>query len=349
MKELYTISFECEVLTPMFLGSSNPRDAELRPPSIKGAMRYWWRAMNGNLDIEELRKKEGDIFGSSAGTGKKSKVIISLNSDKVIISTQQLPNHPVIEYSRRDRNTGRVTTGKMDAITFFAYGKTPSRDRNTNQMGTWAEYIKPGSAFTIKLSSFDQTVLAEAVKSFLTLAHFGGLGGKSKNGFGSFQILKIDGSIPEFAGFNPASLIKGEGIPSYPAFSAKSVVIEHSDGKNTWDIALADMAMRYQLSKKVLKKTGGLPESNTFENKKELVGMLLSRSDIKLPNRPKRIPKPFHMKIFKNPENKYCERILFLPSKFLEGKRNSQNENSLATLQKEFLAYLDLMVRELRK
>ena len=41
------------VVTPMFLGGAKPNDfAELRPPSIKSAMRYWYRA----LDKQEFMK-----------------------------------------------------------------------------------------------------------------------------------------------------------------------------------------------------------------------------------------------------------------------------------------------------
>ncbi len=38
---------------------------ELRPPSIKGAMRFWWRAIHGNLSLEELKKEESKIFGGT--------------------------------------------------------------------------------------------------------------------------------------------------------------------------------------------------------------------------------------------------------------------------------------------
>ncbi len=35
-----------KTVTPLFLGGANPNDtAELRAPSIKGALRFWYRAM----------------------------------------------------------------------------------------------------------------------------------------------------------------------------------------------------------------------------------------------------------------------------------------------------------------
>jgi len=39
--------FEVEVVTPMFLGRANNLEAELRVPSIKDMLRFWWRATCG--------------------------------------------------------------------------------------------------------------------------------------------------------------------------------------------------------------------------------------------------------------------------------------------------------------
>ena len=62
---MQSITFECEVITPMFLAGADGTTPELRAPSIKGALRFWWRAMNGHLSLDELKKKEGDIFGNT--------------------------------------------------------------------------------------------------------------------------------------------------------------------------------------------------------------------------------------------------------------------------------------------
>lgn len=48
--------FEVEVVTPMFMGSANINEAELRTPSLKGMLRFWWRATCGIGDIQELKK-----------------------------------------------------------------------------------------------------------------------------------------------------------------------------------------------------------------------------------------------------------------------------------------------------
>jgi len=80
-----TITFECETITPMFMYGADGTTPELRPASIKGVMRFWWRAIHGNLELSELKKKEGEIFGD---TEKKSSFSIKvekykLNSKKI--------------------------------------------------------------------------------------------------------------------------------------------------------------------------------------------------------------------------------------------------------------------------
>ena len=44
--------FECETITPMFMYEADGITPELRPASIKGVMRFWWRAINGNLSLD---------------------------------------------------------------------------------------------------------------------------------------------------------------------------------------------------------------------------------------------------------------------------------------------------------
>jgi len=39
------LSFKIHVATPLFLSGANQQKVELRPPSIRGALRFWFRAM----------------------------------------------------------------------------------------------------------------------------------------------------------------------------------------------------------------------------------------------------------------------------------------------------------------
>ena len=134
---------------------------ELRTPSIKGALRYWWRAMNGHLPLEDkkdnkgvviekgLRTIEGDIFGD---TSQRSEIIIQgidIIDNYNIVKEAKVPHKPF----------------KNDAF-----------DKGLN--------------FNIRFAltdskSFNKSQLESLI--FLTFT-LGGLGNRSRRGFGSVKI-----------------------------------------------------------------------------------------------------------------------------------------------------------------
>jgi CRISPR-associated protein Cmr1 len=77
---LETEIIKCKTITPLLLTGADGRTLELRPPSIKGMMRFWWRAVNGDLSLEELKKRESDLFGTSNEKVGKSKVRIRIQN-----------------------------------------------------------------------------------------------------------------------------------------------------------------------------------------------------------------------------------------------------------------------------
>lgn len=154
---MYSITFECEVITPMFLAGADGSTPELRAPSIKGALRFWWRAMHGHLGLKELQRREGIIFGSTE-TGR-SKVIIQITQDM-----------------QWDGRSGAAPT--------------PHKPRfNKNA-------FKAGQRFGIKLTltqdldfgNGEGFKFKDLERLFLLTATFGGIGGRVRRGFGAFDI-----------------------------------------------------------------------------------------------------------------------------------------------------------------
>ncbi|MYB92480.1 MAG: type III-B CRISPR module RAMP protein Cmr1 [Gammaproteobacteria bacterium] len=62
-----TTQLRLEIVTPMFLRGSDNETPELRPPAFKALFRYWWRAAVNEMNVNTLRKKEADLFGSTKG------------------------------------------------------------------------------------------------------------------------------------------------------------------------------------------------------------------------------------------------------------------------------------------
>ncbi len=171
---MHQITFHCRIISPMFLSGADGQTPELRAPSIKGALRFWWRACNGHLPLSELREKEDNIFGGVGGKkGNRSKVILRVENREIKIG--QLPK------SSRNDNPG---------INYLWY----SIPMNDNRPGIWE------GDFIATLSSFDKNLLFDAALSFWLLSNLGGIGTRSRRGAGSFQItsVKSNFALPNF-------------------------------------------------------------------------------------------------------------------------------------------------------
>ncbi len=89
---MHTTELELETVTPMFLRGHDNRTPELRPPPFKALFRYWWRATRAITNSDDLREKEGEIFGN---TGKRSSLQIRIpgSTQLKIGDYQPLPHH----------------------------------------------------------------------------------------------------------------------------------------------------------------------------------------------------------------------------------------------------------------
>ncbi len=69
-----SLTVTLETVTPLFLGGADPSGApELRPPSFRGALRYWLRAALGGVigdNLEALKRAEAEVFGSTERASK---------------------------------------------------------------------------------------------------------------------------------------------------------------------------------------------------------------------------------------------------------------------------------------
>lgn len=142
-----------KVVTPMFLsGSENQTQIELRPPSIKGALRFWYRAIDSNF-----RKHEQRIFGSSDKGFGQSLFLLQIKKAKI-------NKHKAID---------------MTGYDYLGYGVIGEKARY---------YIKPDSTFTLRLLFKPNATpddINKVKRSLWAMTMFGGLGARSRKGFGS--------------------------------------------------------------------------------------------------------------------------------------------------------------------
>lgn len=301
------IIFECEVTTPMFLAGADGRKPELRAPSIKGAMRFWWRAAMGHLDLGELKRQEVKIFG---GTGKgegKSKISITVNHESLKKSDNPFPSHP---YDTSSKGKPK----KICILEYLAYG--PSQYvKEKGGIVPVREYIEPGMRFSIsitisKSSDSQEKIRRDVEDKFKMMSFFGGLGSRSRNGFGSFKILTGDGKEVEFQN----NLTWNGSLPKYSAFSTDAMLWETKNHHNNWHSALAELGIAYKKARESL-------ERKHEYKKRQYIGAPIQNSIVN------RHAKPYFMSVHQG-DNTYIGRILFLPSHYVFGheKLNDRDE-----------------------
>lgn len=179
------LDFKCEVLTPLFLGGAEVRvRPELRAPSLRGAMRYWYRTLPGGAALSGLgglkasKQFEAEVFGE---TEKGSAVTVLIHPEKPEIGTYQK------DRAVRTADGSFLPTGKDYLLWSMAASGRPG----TPQYQPDREYIQPGSTFIAELRLRGlpkKDALEKAAAALWLVANLGALGSRANRGAGSIEI-----------------------------------------------------------------------------------------------------------------------------------------------------------------
>jgi CRISPR-associated protein Cmr1 len=164
------------------LGHEKHRDpiTPVRVASIRGQLRFWWRACNpkGCQNLEALRQREAEVWGDMS---RPSKVEIAVLSQPSLSREVR-----VYEYNPRGR------TVPCKGMREIAYGAFPLQPRSEEQKarpqpGVLFDY--GSSAFTLSFT-YPEDVRQDVKAALWAWETFGGLGGRTRRGFGA--VLRKD-------------------------------------------------------------------------------------------------------------------------------------------------------------
>lgn len=342
-----SITFNCEIITPMFLGNAEPKGSngcELRPSAIKGALRFWWRAMQTERDWKKLLERENSIFGSAGdeeGKGGRSKVII----DVELRSGCQPTNNGFHEGSQKVKRVITGTTRKFYILGYLGYG---AMEYVGGERGyKYRHYLPVGGEFEIRLQYSSAVLNAQELKDyFYLMSIFGGLGSKSRNGFGRFKVTnhQFDYSQAGVCAF--VNGLKQNPRASWTAVS-QDLGLFKTTSTGDWKAALGSLGKVYLVSRTAFPNGAGT--TNGFEaqhswNKRPYLGApVLEGKNSHLPKlsiataNTAKIDRHAKLHFFGVTKDNDCNSyLLHLPYHYLENLPDSMINPTLNSAQSQF-------------
>jgi CRISPR type III-B/RAMP module RAMP protein Cmr1 len=214
-------TYSIEFITPCFCAGADPAQAEIRAPSIRGQLRWWFRILRGTA------ADEAAIFGSAAGeSGVGSSVRVEVRNLKlgpawtppdVDQNTAQSYTWHYARESGKAANSGRHTPGPR----WQAKGAIPPR----SQFDLVIKQIRP-------LDEARRRAFDAALQAFLC---FGTIGLRATRGLGAFHC--------------PQATPWREQADALAEAGFRIAIRQQPEAFSTWESALNDWSawLRYKL------------------------------------------------------------------------------------------------------
>ena len=191
-----TLELDIQVVTPMFGGGAEAGALDpvtlIRPSSIRGHLRFWWRATRGAecSSIEELKRREVEIFGDTEHPSPfVLKILVYNSAMQRCAEFRWNPNARQGKGGYRLDWHSAVTAESANAIPYALFpfqGKQPKRPQpgeEAEQMPAWMSL-----PFTFHLQlSFPRKSANELHAAVWGWINFGGVGARTRRGCGTLS------------------------------------------------------------------------------------------------------------------------------------------------------------------
>ena len=180
-------TYALKLVSPAFLRGAEGDEGALRVSSLRGVLRYWWRIVFGSvLSSKNLDELETRVWGGAGNIPTASQIVLRLvpvvdsrcvSFDKEVFA-RKLPRRFQVEKPKR-----KVITAP--GLAYASYGMDDSGRRR--------KVVLPGAEWRLEASfrprdGVSEKTLADHLDLALkALCTFGGVGSKSRKGFGSLD------------------------------------------------------------------------------------------------------------------------------------------------------------------
>ncbi|MCR4430970.1 MAG: type III-B CRISPR module RAMP protein Cmr1 [Tepidanaerobacteraceae bacterium] len=160
---------KCRILTPLIMSGADSYKVELREPSIKGMLRWWYRFWKGphTSSLDELKKKESNIWGSQDNASRLRLKITSRLSESDT------------ETAFLCMNVRRKKEGDVPK----AYNHIKRKSFSPSKIFDLSFFYLPQQ---------ENIVIDDLKKTLWLISSLGGLGARWRRGFGSISIDELE-------------------------------------------------------------------------------------------------------------------------------------------------------------
>lgn len=184
-KKTYTL----RLVSPAFLRGAEKDEETLREASLRGVLRYWWRIVFGSVLAErDLKSLETKIWGGAGKPPLASQIVVRLVPTKRTVSVP-FDKEAAVRMLPRTFEQNRTT-----GLAYASYGMDDmKRNDNGERVRAQRKVLQPGAEWRLDVSfrprdGISPEVLAiHSDLALKALCTYGGVGAKSRKGFGSLD------------------------------------------------------------------------------------------------------------------------------------------------------------------
>lgn len=189
------------LVTPLLLGGSSLRNAEIAPSMVKTSLRYWWRVLSWNdprysRSVRQIRDAEQRLFGPSDTENSPFFLSVQHTPLRTLQPGTELPVSPgdavgqglayvghgaleLISMSDEDNATGRASGG--------APGEEASGGDEPVRLRVLRPCVLPPLQLTLTLA-FQEPPDPSLISAIEAMGLLGGIGARTRRGFGNLSL-----------------------------------------------------------------------------------------------------------------------------------------------------------------
>lgn len=178
-----------ELITPLFGGGTDPGEPDPVTPvsgkGIRGQLRFWWRACRAGryMDLRRMKEDEDLLWGASSTENRPRPSQVQLEIETISEGTNEQPY--VLKNGRVRQNPDWIDLG------YAAFPlQPPQGEKHTAES---LKSVRIGVSFKLRIS-YPRDRSKEVEAALWAWETFGGVGGRTRRGFGAVRLISIGGS-----------------------------------------------------------------------------------------------------------------------------------------------------------